>query len=1415
VFFAFSAVEPSSALTNNLALTPQMGWNDWNSYHCGISESAVTNTANVIVANGMAAAGYQFVNIDDGWASSRDTNGVIQAYSISTKFPHGIAWLANYVHSTGLKLGIYTDHGTNTCSSCITGANPPKQPGSYGYEYVDAMTYGSWGVDYLKNDSCNLPANDVPMNDYFRMADGLMKSGQPILNSLCPNAAHYEYWSPDAGNSWRTTGDISSTFASMISKIDQNSKSAYLAGPGRWNDPDMLEIGNGEFATNLTAAQTHFTMWCIMAAPLIAGNNVITMSSQTLAILTNPEAIAVDQDPAGEQGERVAGIVDSAEVWSKPLGYDFTTRAVALLNRSSNSSAVITCYWTNLALQVGPATVRDLWAQQDLGTFTGSYTATIPPYGSMLLKIVGTPIAPPPLGTNYLTSLQPVYAYCGWGAMTNNKSIGGNPITLNGIVYTNGIGTHAIGGNEYNLGGICSQFHTVIGVDDEVGSNGSVIFQVIADGTKIYDSGIMTGGAPAKTINLDVTGVRRLTIGVTDTGNDVSGNRNSNDHSDWANAWVVVTNTAPQMPHAPTDLAASPGNAITLTWNAGLAALSYNVKRSTTNGGPYSTIANSPVARFTDPNVTLGTTYYYVVSAVSSFGESANSAQVSITPCNLPAPPASPSTTVNNSKITVSWSASSGASSYTVARFTGSTPPVILTNGLSITSFTDTNVTAGVIYYYTVSAANTCHVSAPSGFAAGMVPLIGPAVPVWNGGSATDSLWSDSANWGGSNLVPGATLVFDGAARLKNTNDTAAGTIYSGITFNPTAGAFQLNGNSIILGGNLTDNSASPQLLNLGLNFSNSVVLNGADSTLTIAHGLTNTYSAPGSTTLTLGGNGILTNLLSSANNPGGTNILATTGNANWTLMDNVSSASMTVPWALSINSGTFNFGSASSGPILNTTTPNNVPTDNQVGTVSGTSGTLNVVAGTLTTASRLNTATALSSTGIVTQVGGTFNLGSQFQGANGGNAGEISLVNLSGGVMNVAGGGGPFYVASRGTGTLTLSSSATLNCGTLDVSRNANGNSIGSVGVVNLNGGTILASKVGTATANAQTGIGNPTPSATFYFNGGTLKMNSSTAPFFQGSTVPPVIPISAIVQAGGAFIDSNGRGNTFAEPLLHDSALGSVPDGGLTKSGSGVLVLVSNVAYTGNTVVNAGTLALTNSITLDTSPLLTLASGAMLDASGRSDQTLTLVNGQTLNGSGSVSGNVVSSSGASIAPAGSPGTLNFNNNLTLNTGCTTILKINKSSGTNDLLLVNGALTYGGTLVATNTSAGSLAANDQFQLFNAAAYAGQFAAIAPPMPGSGLAWDSSSLTNNGVLRVVAAPPPHLSASVSGTNLVLTVTNGIPTANCYILTATNLNLALSNWTRLATNSFDLSGNLTFTTQVVRTTHACFYRVQLP
>jgi alpha-galactosidase len=717
-----------------------MGWNDWNSYGCGVSENAVTNTAAIMAANGMEAAGYQYVNVDDCWATSaRDSNGVVVVNA--SKFPRGFKAVADFVHSKGLKFGLYTDHGTNTCS----GSNPV---GSYGYEYLDAMTYAQFGADYLKNDSCKLPVGDVPYDDYFRMADGLMKSGRQIFNSLCPNAAHYEYWSPDVGNSWRTTGDIHASFSSMLGRIDPNSKSAYLAGPGRWNDPDMLEVGNGEFATNFVAAQTHFTMWCIMAAPLVAGNNITTMSAQTLQILTNTEAIAVDQDPAGEQGVRVGGSVASGEVWSKPLGYDFTTRAVVLLNRSTNAPTNITCYWTNLALQPGSATVRDLWSHADLGTFTGSFSATIPPFGSMLLKIVGTPVSPPPPGTNYLSDLQPIYAYTGFGTLTKDKSINGNTLTLAGNTYSKGIGTYAIGGNEFNLGGVCSRFVSDIGVDDEVGSNGSVIFQVFADGTKIYDSGIMTGGTATKTVDLDVTGVRRLTIGVTDTGNDVTGNRNSNDHADWAGARVIVTNTTPQVPRAPTGLIATGGNQITLAWAPTLAAINYNVKRATSSGAPYTTITNVPLATFTDGSVTVGSNYFYVVSAVSSFGEGSNSLQAAVTACNSPAMPTNVTATASNSAIVVRWNPVSGATSYKVARFTSSTPPVTI-GTVTSTNFTDTNIVGGTIYFYLVAAGNACGQSAFSAFVPGTVsgpPAAPGGLTASPGDSKVTLAWNGSAD---------------------------------------------------------------------------------------------------------------------------------------------------------------------------------------------------------------------------------------------------------------------------------------------------------------------------------------------------------------------------------------------------------------------------------------------------------------------------------------------------------------------------------------------------------------------------------------------------------------------------------------------------------------------------------------------
>ena len=686
----------SFALTNNLALTPPMGWNSWNHYACDVSDALIRGIADAMATNGMKAAGYQFINIDDCWQVSRDTNGVI--VPDPTRFPNGIKGLADYVHSKGLKLGVYSDHGLQTCAG---------RPGGYGYEYLDANTYAAWGVDYLKYDNCNLPAGDDSQTDYLRMADALMRSGRPVTFSLC----HWSFasWEPGAGNLWRTTGDINDSFSSMLSNLNGNSPPAFVAGPGRWNDPDMLEVGNG--GMTFTEDQAHFSLWCIISAPLIAGNDLTSMSAQTSFILTNSELIAVNQDPAGEQGVALAN-TGTNQIWVKSLGTDFTTKAVGLFN-PNGSAAAVTVNWTAIGLLAGGATVRDMWAGSSFGAINNSFTTNVPSHGVVALKVVGTaPLLPGP-GTNYLSSLQPSYSYVGWGLFTNNKSIGGNSITLNGKVYAQGLGAHAFSGVEYRLGGIASRFQSDIGVDDEVGANGSVVFHVIADGTEIFNSGILTGGASHQSINLDVTGVNRLTLGVSDADDGINF-----DHADWAGALVVVSNTVPSPPPAPTGLSASPGLPIPLAWDATRSAVGYDIQRALAFAGPFTNIGTSVLPAYADSNVVSGTTYYYEVSAVSSYGESSNSVAASAYAC---APPSVPSGVVafpsDQSSIAVSWSAVPGATSYSLARALSSTPYSTIATGLTGTNYTDRNVIVGTNYSYVVFASNSCTQSSQSAYA--------------------------------------------------------------------------------------------------------------------------------------------------------------------------------------------------------------------------------------------------------------------------------------------------------------------------------------------------------------------------------------------------------------------------------------------------------------------------------------------------------------------------------------------------------------------------------------------------------------------------------------------------------------------------------------------------------------------------
>ncbi len=363
-----------------------MGWNSWNTFACaGLNETVIKQTADTFVSSGMAAAGYQYVNLDDCWMNGRDSSGKIQWNT--TKFPAGIPALAQYVHGKGLKIGLYSTPNTLTCSGIYGGV--AVAVGSKGFETSDAQTFASWGIDYLKYDHCAAAG----LGGFATMRDALKATGRPIFYSInpgdgsgCPpNTCSINL--PTIANMWRIGFDINGSWASMIGLVDQDQNLFSYAGPGHWNDPDMMEVGNG---LTDTEGQTHFSMWAILAAPLIAGNDIRSMSAATKATLTNADVIAVDQDPLGMQGRLVASPGTNLQVWSKTL-VGTNTRAVALLNRGTGSAS-ITVQWSALGIPTGAATVRDLWSHTDLGSFTGSYTASaIPSHGVVMLKVVSTP----------------------------------------------------------------------------------------------------------------------------------------------------------------------------------------------------------------------------------------------------------------------------------------------------------------------------------------------------------------------------------------------------------------------------------------------------------------------------------------------------------------------------------------------------------------------------------------------------------------------------------------------------------------------------------------------------------------------------------------------------------------------------------------------------------------------------------------------------------------------------------------------------------------------------------------------------------------------------------------------------------------------------------------------------------------
>ena len=368
-----AAAQPAAALDNGLAATPPMGWNDWNAFACDVTEDLVKQTADAMVRSGMRDAGYTNVNIDDCWMTkSRDRNGLLVADPV--KFPSGMRALADYVHARGLKLGIYEDAGSTTCAG---------YPGSLGHEVQDAKTFAAWKIDYLKYDNCNNDGTD-PLARYATMGDALAKSGRKIVYSICNwGEANPWNWAPSIGNLWRTTLDISDNWNSMNQIYNDNVKHAFAAGPHAWNDPDMLEVGNGGMSD--TEYRTHFTLWAAMAAPLLAGADLRNASPSTLAIYLNKDVIAIDQDRLGEQGRQIFSD-DTRRVLVKRLANG--DRAVVLFNSGSTTATISTSANAIGMPAASSYRLTDLWSKQITST-TAAISATVPAHGQVSYRVHG------------------------------------------------------------------------------------------------------------------------------------------------------------------------------------------------------------------------------------------------------------------------------------------------------------------------------------------------------------------------------------------------------------------------------------------------------------------------------------------------------------------------------------------------------------------------------------------------------------------------------------------------------------------------------------------------------------------------------------------------------------------------------------------------------------------------------------------------------------------------------------------------------------------------------------------------------------------------------------------------------------------------------------------------------------------
>jgi alpha-galactosidase len=511
--------EPDACAPAGTPGRPAMGWNGWNEFRCRAELDQAKFQANVdaLVTRGLRDVGFEYANLDDCWQAPRAADGTLSA---NARFPDGMSALGRYVHGQGLKFGVYAH--TNECTRAEM-----TTPGSLGFEAQDAAAFAEWGVDYVKYNRCSGELADDPAS-FATMRSALEQTRRPMIFSIV--ASPFRYWQLGVAHQRRTHGDVEPSWDAILDIVDTNAKLAAYAGQSGFNDADMLWVG----LPGLSEAENraHFSLLAVMASPLLVASDLTKLTDGNAALLTNEEVIALNQDALGLQGNWIDQQGD-VSVYAKPLS-SCGARGLVLLNRGEQAAdASVT--WAALGLQAGVASVRDLWSGRDLDAAQDQLTLTVAPHDVRALRIVG---AEPPLprGNPYLSDLPWTYAANGWGPVERDQELGddqaldGPPLTLGGERYSKGLGTNSPSLVRYRLGRACQSFSADIGIDDVTGDKGSVVFQVWADGEKLFDSGIVLGTTPPRHITVDVSGRTelRLFVGeVDDFGLD---------HADWADA---------------------------------------------------------------------------------------------------------------------------------------------------------------------------------------------------------------------------------------------------------------------------------------------------------------------------------------------------------------------------------------------------------------------------------------------------------------------------------------------------------------------------------------------------------------------------------------------------------------------------------------------------------------------------------------------------------------------------------------------------------------------------------------------------------------------------------------------------------------------------------------------------------------